>query len=46
MFCSQAVVLSRSVIVLFVAAAVSVEINSRHYFWSNLCITSIIFGHN
>lgn len=41
-FCSQAFVLSRSVIVLFVAAAVSVEINSRHYFWSNLQITVMI----
>ena len=36
-FCSWEFALSNSVIVLFVAVAVSMEINRKHYFWSDLC---------
>ena len=41
-FCSWEFALSRSVIVLFVV--VSMEINRRHYFWSNLCIYYFLLG--
>ena len=46
-FCSWEFALPTSVILLFVSVAISREIN-RHYFWSNLCITTYswaeIFG--
>jgi len=35
-FCCQEFALSDSVIVFFVSVEVSMEINRRHYFWSNL----------
>ena len=36
MFYSWEFALSSNVIVLFVSVVVSVEINRKHYFWSNL----------
>ena len=41
-FCSWEFVLSNSVIVLFASVVVSMEINTRHYFWRNLCISCYI----
>jgi len=37
-FVAENFALSKSVIVLFVCAAVSMEINKQYYFWSNLHI--------
>jgi len=36
MFCSWEFALSNSIIVIFVSVTVYMEINRRHYFWSNL----------
>ena len=38
MFCSWEFALSNNVIVLVATVVVSMEINRRHYFWSNPCI--------